>query len=111
MEGSLLGPSLGDDHHGRIRIDAAGVLEHLHAVGVLHRQVGDHHVEAPRLDAPQCLLAALGGVDLVAFLGEHLQCPEIARREPVMGHAVAQHPGAAGVFECLPRAGQVVTKL
>ncbi len=31
-----------------VRIDAAGVLEHLHAVDAVHAEVGDHDVEAAR---------------------------------------------------------------
>ena len=51
LHGDLLGAVGGDHDDGRIRIDAPRVLEHLHAVDVLHREVGDHHVEASRLDA------------------------------------------------------------
>ena len=42
----------------RSGIDAARVLEHLHAADAVHAEIGDHDVEVAALDAAERLLAA-----------------------------------------------------
>src|SRR5881397_4144984 len=70
LHGDLL-RAVGGDHDDRqVRVDAARVLEHLHAADAVHAEVGDDDVEAPDLDAPERLLAAPRRLDVVAFLAE-----------------------------------------
>jgi hypothetical protein len=70
LDGGLLRPVRGDHHHGDVRVDGAGPLEHLHAAGPLHAEIGDHDVEVPRLDAAHRFVARRGRLDLVALLRE-----------------------------------------
>src|SRR5216117_4194925 len=70
LHGDLL-RAVGGDHDDRqVRVDAAGVLEHLHAADPVHAEIGDDDVEAPGLDAPERLLTAPRRLDVIAFLAE-----------------------------------------
>ncbi len=51
-------------------IDRAHLAQQVEPAHALHAQVGDDHVEQAGLDLLERVFAGLGGIDLVAFLGE-----------------------------------------
>ena len=58
----------GDHDHFGVRPGFAALFQHLHAVHLLHAQIGQHHVEGLLLQQRQRVGAALRGRHLVALL-------------------------------------------
>jgi hypothetical protein len=113
--GDLLGTVRGDHDDRRVRIDASRVIEDRHAVGVLQREVGDHHVEASGLDSSQRLFSALGGIDLIALFREKAAQSEPHALLVVDDENAAGHQAFAGsgrrIVNSVPRPTSLATSI
>jgi hypothetical protein len=70
LHGDLLRAVRRDHDRRGVRIGAAQMLEHAHAADAVHAQVGDDDVEGAGVDVAHRLLAAFGGLDLIALASE-----------------------------------------
>jgi hypothetical protein len=82
LDGRLERHEAGDHDHLGVRVQRAAALEDLHAVDLLHLQVGQDDVEGLLLQQPQRVRPALGRGDLVALLAHHVL--EVAQRHALV---------------------------